>query len=78
MYEKLKERYEKFYITESQLDKYVALGVITQAESASIRAARTNEMEVNGNSGGGHFDQLKFRLPNGYHVILRYVGEGAE
>lgn len=52
MYEKLKERYEKFYITESQLDKYVALGVITQAESASIRAARTNEMEVTGNSGG--------------------------
>lgn len=53
MYEKLKERYEKFYITESQLDKYVTLGVITQAESASIRATRKSEMEVTGNSGGG-------------------------
>ena len=36
MYEKIKERYEKRYIRDDQLARYVTLGVITQAQADEI------------------------------------------
>lgn len=43
MYEKIKERYDKNYIRDDQLDRYVALGVITQAQADEIRGAGSTE-----------------------------------
>ena len=40
MYDKIKERYKKYYVTENQLDRYVTLGVITQAQAKEIRESR--------------------------------------
>ena len=37
MYEKIKERYEKGYITDEQLARYVSLGVITDEQAAEIK-----------------------------------------
>ena len=37
MYETIKARYEKGYVTEEQLGRYVALGVLTEVEAAGIR-----------------------------------------
>lgn len=37
MYEQIKERYEKGYITDEQLERYVALGVITETQAAEIK-----------------------------------------
>lgn len=36
MFEKIKERYEKFYIRDDQLERYVALGVITREQADSL------------------------------------------
>lgn len=36
MYEQIKERYDKGYVTEDQLDRYVTLGVITDEQAAQI------------------------------------------
>ena len=33
----LKERYNKHYVTDAQLDRYVSLGVITEEEAQQIR-----------------------------------------
>lgn len=37
MYEQIKTRYEKGYITDSQLDRYVALEVITAEQAEQIK-----------------------------------------
>jgi len=36
MFEKIKSRYEKGWVTQAQLAKYVQLGVLTQAEADLI------------------------------------------
>ena len=37
MYEDIKTRYEKGYIRDDQLDRYVALGVITDEQAEEIK-----------------------------------------
>ena len=37
MYEQIKERYEKGYITDEQLARYVTLGVITDEQAEEIK-----------------------------------------
>lgn len=37
MYEQIKERYDKGYVTDDQLDRYVTLGVITDDQAGQIR-----------------------------------------
>lgn len=39
MYETIKQRYLKNYVTDAQLDKYVSLGVITEEQAREIRTA---------------------------------------
>lgn len=41
MFEKIKARYLKNYIRDDQLDRYVSLGVLTQAQADEIKAAAT-------------------------------------
>ena len=38
MYEQLKARYDKGYITDAQLDRYVELGVITDEQAQQIKS----------------------------------------
>ena len=45
MFEKIKERYLKNYVRDDQLDRYVALGVITLEQAAEIRAAKVTANE---------------------------------
>lgn len=40
MFEKIKERYLKNYVRDDQLDRYVALGVITAEQATEIREAK--------------------------------------
>lgn len=40
MYNRIRERYLKYYITDTQLDRYVALGVITEEQATEIRESR--------------------------------------
>lgn len=51
MFEKIKERYEKHYIRDDQLARYVSLGVITQDEASEI-------MKMENSSGGGHLNDV--------------------
>ena len=46
MFERLKERYEKRYVRDDQLARYVSLGVITQEQADEI-------MGLVKNTGGG-------------------------
>lgn len=46
MFEKIKERYEKYYIRDDQLARYVELGVITQEQADEIKGLENS-------SGGG-------------------------
>ncbi len=46
MYEKLKDRYLKYYITDAQLARYVALGVLTGEQAEELRQAREGEGQV--------------------------------
>lgn len=41
MYEQIKERYEKGYITDAQLVRYVTLGVITETQAEEIKTGVT-------------------------------------
>ncbi len=45
MFERIRDRYSKYYITDDQLGRYVALGVITEAQAAEIRVVRDPEGE---------------------------------
>ena len=38
--QKIKERYEQSYVTESQLERYFQLGVITEEEYEAIKAIK--------------------------------------
>ena len=38
MYEKIKNRYEKGYVTNSQLMSYISLGVLTEKQAEKIKA----------------------------------------
>lgn len=40
MYDKIRDRYLRYYITDVQLDRYVALGVVTQEQADALRAER--------------------------------------
>ncbi|NCE63009.1 XkdX family protein [Pseudoflavonifractor sp. 524-17] len=37
MFEKIRERYQRGYIRDDQLARYVSLGVITQAQAEEIK-----------------------------------------
>lgn len=43
MKEKILTRYLKGWVTEEQLERYAALGAITEEEAAEIRAAKKGE-----------------------------------
>lgn len=45
MFEKIKERYLKYYVRDDQLERYVALKVITEEQAAEIKAAREGANE---------------------------------
>lgn len=49
-YDKIRERYLKNYIRDDQMDRFVALGVITAAQAEEIRDAKNSS---NSQSGGG-------------------------
>lgn len=38
MYEKIKTRYAKGYVTDSQLMRYISLGVLTEKQAEKIKA----------------------------------------
>lgn len=59
MFEKIKERYEKYYITDTQLDRYVELSVISGEQAEEIRTGRKMEK----NTGGGGVLTLIFESP---------------
>ena len=40
MFERIKSRYLKNYVTDEQLDRYVTLGVISEEEAKEIRASK--------------------------------------
>ena len=42
MFDRIKERYGKYYITEAQLGRYVSLGVITEEQAEEIKADRNH------------------------------------
>lgn len=65
MFEKIKERYEKYYIRDDQLARYVSLGVITQEQAEEI-------MGLEKIAGGGHSNhRITVRLPGGVEVQVR-------
>ena len=37
MFDQIKARYDKGYVTDTQLERYVALGAITEEQAAEIR-----------------------------------------
>ena len=39
-FEQIKTRYQTYYVTEEQLDRYVELNVITTEQAVEIRASR--------------------------------------
>ena len=41
MYENIKTRYEKGYIRDDQLDRYVALSCITQEQAETLKQSKT-------------------------------------
>lgn len=62
MFEKIKERYEKHYIRDDQLARYVSLGVISQDEADEIQGLE----KITG--GGGSNRRVIIVLPNGLEV----------
>ena len=72
MFEKLKERYQKYYIRDDQLDRYVALGVITEEQADEIKGLVENP------SGGGGTDRaLTILLHSGQAVTILPWGGAA-
>lgn len=45
MYEQIKERYDKGYVTDDQLARYVTLGVITSEQAEQIKGGAAPEPE---------------------------------
>lgn len=68
MFEKIKERYEKYYIRDDQLARYVSLGVITQEQAEEI-------MGLEKIAGGGHSNQyLTLSIPGLLYVHVPLAG----
>lgn len=66
MFEKIKERYEKHYIRDDQLARYVSLGVISQDEADEIQGLE----KITG--GGGRSERrVIIVLPGGLEVQVR-------
>lgn len=61
MFEKIKERYMKYYVTDAQLERYVTLGVITAEQAESIRKERMEGITSGG--GGQRSNYLTLWLP---------------
>lgn len=74
MFEKIRDRYLRYYVTDAQLDRYVALSVLTEEQAESIRQAR--KLEDNSSGGGVKFlipvpaGGLSIRLPGGAVLVL--------
>ena len=65
MFEKIKERYEKHYIRDDQLARYVSLGVISQDEADEIQG-------LGKITGGGRSERrVIIVLPGGLEVQVR-------
>lgn len=45
MFEQIKERYNKGYITDEQLDRYVSLNIITEEQATEIRSNTSPELD---------------------------------
>ena len=45
MFEQIKERYNKGYITDDQLNRYVALKIITEGQANEIRSNPSPELD---------------------------------
>lgn len=45
MFEQIKERYNKGYITDEQLDRYVSLNIITEEQATEIRSNPSPELD---------------------------------
>lgn len=50
MYETIKARYEKGYVTDEQLGRYVSLGVITEAQAEEIKSSSGKNKEIASNA----------------------------
>lgn len=50
MFEKIRDRYLRYYVTDAQLARYVALSVLTEQQAEEIRNARN--IEDNSSCGG--------------------------
>lgn len=50
MYESIKTRYGKGYVTDVQLARYVALGVITEAQAEEIKSSSGKNKEIASNA----------------------------
>lgn len=53
MFEKIKSRYMKYYVTDTQLKRYVEIGVLTEKQATEIKQARVDQ-----ETGGGQPDPL--------------------
>lgn len=62
MFERIRDRYRKNYIRDDQLERYVALGVITREQADSLIMEK---------SGGGYKNLITLRLPGGTEVRIR-------
>lgn len=71
MFEKLKERYQKYYIRDDQLERYVALGVITEEQADEI-------MGLVKITGGGRPEQyLTLSIPGSLYLQVPLSGGAA-
>lgn len=59
MFEKIRERYMKYYVTDAQLERYVTLGVINAEQAESIRKERMEGIS----RGGQRSNYLTLWLP---------------
>lgn len=52
MFERIRERYLKNYIRDDQLERYVALGVITESQAETLKTERNGTL-AHESAGGG-------------------------
>lgn len=62
-YEKIKQRYVKNYVTDDQLARFVALGVITEKQAETIKCQKMD-------GGGVLKPYLKITLSDGREVAV--------
>lgn len=63
MFEKIKERYQKYYITDAQLERYVELSVISREQADEIK-------ELEKITGGAPKSWISVALPHGVEVTI--------